>query len=131
MDQNKLRQIIEQVLTEMELNGNTAVDTAPAACEPAPAANVTGDESKAQATPVIEPDSILDDVPISIFASSILSRILRTRIATWSEGSFTSPSRHLARGGRYKTNTCLRFRADTRRHKMPSLPTFRKNLFKR
>ena len=38
MDQNKLRQIIEQVLTEMELNGNTAVDTAPAACEPAPAA---------------------------------------------------------------------------------------------
>lgn len=113
MDQNKLRQIIEQVLTEMELNGNTAVDTAPAACEPAPAANVTGDESKAQATPVIEPDGILDDVADINLREQYLVPNPADK-DRYMELKVHSPARlgiwHA--GARYKTNTYLRFRAD-------------------
>lgn len=113
MDQNKLRQIIEQVLTEMDLVGNNTSTQVDGECAPTPVANPSGDESKGEATPFVEADKVLPDVaevnlreqylvPNPAYKDKFMDLKLKSpaRLGIWRAGA------------RYKTNTYLRFRAD-------------------
>ncbi len=113
MDQNKLRDIIEQVLTEMELVGNNASAKTDSSYSAVPAANLSGDESKGEATPVIEPDKILDDITeVNLREQFLIPNPAYKE--KYMELKRKSPARlGIGRAGaRYKTQTYLHFRAD-------------------
>lgn len=114
MDQSKLREIIEQVLTEMDLVGDSAGGSGcaqePCECSCPPA---SGDESKGEATPVIETGKCLDD-PAEINLRELYLVPNPANKEAYMEIKLHSPARLgiWRAGARYKTSTYLRFRAD-------------------